>query len=709
MSPVKQPRLKKQLSLLDVYVISTGAMFSSGFLLLPGLAAAQAGPAVVLAYLLAGILIIPAMVSQAELSTAMPRAGGSYYFLDRTMGPLVGMIGGMGTWLALTLKSAFALIGMGAYISIFFDVPIRPIAIAFAIIFALLNIVGAKESTRLLRILVIAVLGVIGFFVIHGLVVLLSQGIITTHENRFVPFMPTGVDGLLATVGLVFVSFIGLTNVASLAEEVTEPDKNIPRGMALALATVIAIYVAGVYVMVGVLGTDALSGSLTPAADTARSMFTWIPGQIGVVVITVAAIAAFASMSNAGILAASRYPLAMARDHMVPTRFAHLGRFHTPTAAIIITVSLIVLLILSLDVLSVAKLAGATQLLLFAMINLSVIVMRESHIEAYDPGFRSPFYPWLQLIGMIVPFVLIAEMGWIPVLFTVGVGVLSIAWYKNYAQKRIARDGAIYHVFERLGRRRFEGLDRELRDIMKEKGVRAEDLFDHVVAGASVIDLPEQTSLEAIIEEASKLLDWRVPASTKQLVEGFSRGLEVGGTPIAHGAALLHMRLPDVDSSELVLVRCRPGAQLAPESQPHGTHHSRDPVRAVFFLVSGEADPGRHLRILAQLAARVEDDGFMEDWLADEDEQDLKETLLRDDRFLNIVLQKNTKSGQLIGRALKDIDMPEGSLVALIRRHGNIIVPRGRTRLEAGDRLTIIGEADGIAELLEQYTEKLRG
>ena len=98
----------------------------------------------------------------------------------------------------------------------------------------------------------------------------------------------------------------------------------------------------------------------------------------------------------------------------------------------------------------------------------------------------------------------------------------------------------------------------------------------------------------------------------------------------------------------------------------------------------------------------------MEDWLADEDEQDLKETLLRDDRFLNIVLAKNTKSEQLIGRALQDIDMPEGSLVALIRRSGNIIVPRGRTRLEAGDRLTIIGEADGITALLEQYTEKLR-
>ena len=82
------PRLKKSLTLFDVYAISTGAMFSSGFFLLPGLATAQAGPATVLAYFLAGVFILPAMFSAAELSTAMPRAGGAYYFLDRSLGPL---------------------------------------------------------------------------------------------------------------------------------------------------------------------------------------------------------------------------------------------------------------------------------------------------------------------------------------------------------------------------------------------------------------------------------------------------------------------------------------------------------------------------------------------------------------------------------------------------------------------------------------------
>ena len=107
-------RLKKELGLADVFAISTGAMFSSGFFLLPGIASAYAGPAVVVAYLIAAVLVIPAMLSKAELATAMPRAGGTYYFIDRSMGPLLGTIGGIGTWFSLMFKSAFALIGIGA-------------------------------------------------------------------------------------------------------------------------------------------------------------------------------------------------------------------------------------------------------------------------------------------------------------------------------------------------------------------------------------------------------------------------------------------------------------------------------------------------------------------------------------------------------------------------------------------------------------------
>ena len=142
-------RLKKELTLFDVVAISTGAMFSSGFFLLPGLAAAKAGPSVAIAYFIAGILILPAMFSMAELSTAMPRAGGAYYFLDRSLGPLAGTVGGLGTYLALTLKTAFALIGIGAYAAIFIELPVKPVAITLTLIFMALNIFGAKETTGL--------------------------------------------------------------------------------------------------------------------------------------------------------------------------------------------------------------------------------------------------------------------------------------------------------------------------------------------------------------------------------------------------------------------------------------------------------------------------------------------------------------------------------------------------------------------------------
>ncbi len=90
-------RLRRELSLLDVYAVATGTTLSAGFFLLPGLAASQAGPALILSYMVAAVPLVPAMFSVVELATAMPRAGGIYYFLDRSLGPMIGTLGGLGT------------------------------------------------------------------------------------------------------------------------------------------------------------------------------------------------------------------------------------------------------------------------------------------------------------------------------------------------------------------------------------------------------------------------------------------------------------------------------------------------------------------------------------------------------------------------------------------------------------------------------------
>jgi len=696
-------RLSKTLGLFDVFAISTGAMFSSGFFLLPGLAAAEAGPSVVLAYLIAAFLILPAMLCMAELATAMPRAGGAYYFLDRSLGPVVGTIGGIGTWIALILKSAFALIGMGAYLAlfpVFADVPMQTLAVVLTVVFTLVNLVGAKESSRLQGVLVVVLLGVLLFFLVQGVFEVLAIGFGEVTRTQFTPFMPFGFEGLAATVGLVFVSYAGLTKVASVAEEVQNADRNIPLGMTLSLIVATIAYVAGVYIMVAVLDPAMLREDLTPVATAAEAFFDWLPAGVGLVLVVAAAIAAFASTGNAGIMSASRYLFAMARDHVIWPRFAEVGRFGTPTLALGLTAIVMILCLVTLDVMSVAKLASAFQLLLFSLVNIAVIVLRESGIEGYEPGFRSPFYPWTQVVGGLAPLWLISEMGALPVLFTLGLTGLSLLWYRYYARQHMAREGAVLHLFERLGRGRDPGLDRELRGILKES-TGTSDPFADLVAEARVLDLAEPTDFEAMIWRVCAGVAPDTPVSTDVLANRFLAELEAGMTPVARGVALPHLRLEGLRSPILHLVRTAhpldiPGAEALDGSDV------RD-VRAILVLVSPKDDVRAHLNALARLASRAEDEVFMRDWVAAEGEQDLKEALLHDERFLSVLVGGHGAPGELVDREVRHVVLVEDALIAMVHRRGEVLIPRGRTKLLEGDRLTIVGSTEAIRELTRRF------
>lgn len=691
-------RLPKELGLFDVYAISTGAMFSSGFFLLPGLAAAQTGPSVPLAYLVAGVFILPAMFSVAELATAMPRAGGAYYFLDRSLGPMVGTVGGLGTWLALILKSAFALVGMGAYLRIYFDVPIEPLAVGLTFAFMTINIVGAKETSGLQRILVTALVGILAFFLAQGLAEVFSLGVNRINRERFSPFLPFGFAGFMSTVGFVFVSYAGLTKVASVSEEIRDPDRNIPLGMGLSLATATFVYSVGVYIIVAVLPPDALRDDLTPVATAAEAFFDWLPGGLGVGLIVIAAIAAFASTGNAGILSASRYPLAMARDRLMPDRFATLGRFRTPTFAIVVTALLMAATILLLDVANIAKLASAFQLLLFSLLSLAVVIMRESGIEGYDPGYRSPLYPWMQIFGFLSPLWLIAEMGELAMLFTMGLVAVTIGWYFHYAQDRVERTGAIFHAFARLGTLRHTGLDQELRSIVREKGLRDEDPWERVIARAQVIECQDPIEMPALARLAAEHLAPRVGAQVDILTTGLLSGMEAGYMPVSQGAALPHVRLEGIPGPVMLLVRVHGGLQAWP--QTHAVlRRELSAVRAVLFLVSPEDDAGLHLRLLGHVATRVDDASFLGHWMAAQGPSELRESLLREERFLTLEVGVSAVTSTWPGKPIRALELPPGSLVALVRREGHGIIPRGDTVLRAGDHLTIIGEPRVIRSL----------
>jgi APA family basic amino acid/polyamine antiporter len=693
----KPELLKKELGLLDVYVIATGATLSSGFFLLPGLAAAKSGPGTPLAYLLAGLLIFPGLVSMAELSTAMPRAGGIYYFLARSMGPLMGTVGGLGTWIALSFKAAFALIGIGAYLSLFLpDSNIIPMAGSAAILFGFVNILGAKKTTRFQGIMVFLLLLILAWFI--------GTGFLHMEQENIAGMFSQETASIVSTAGLVIVSYMGITKVASIAEEVRHPERNLPLGMFLAFLTAIIVYFVGTTVMVGVASSETLGrngGDLTPVATVAEIMV----GPWGMILVTIAAILAFSSVANAAILSASRYPLAMSRDSILPKFFSKIHAHGTPTYAIVATVIIILVFMLLFEPEKIAKLAGSFMIMMFGITCLAVIVMRESHLESYDPSYRSPFYPWLHLLGVLTPFWIIVEMGILPILFTGGLIIFGTIWYTYYARSRVSSEGAIYHVFERLGRQRDIGLDRELREIIKEKGLREADPFERVVASAGIIEKPGGTSFQNIIEEASKHLAEFCDTSAKKLKDGFLDGTVVGITPVSHGVALPHLRLSTIESPRMVIVRCADGIDMDIQTKK-STQDISEAVRAVFFLISPESNPGQHLRILAQIAGLVDREDFMDAWLSASDHQELKEAILRNERVLSLTLNSDIPAASLIGLSLKEISMPGGTLIALIRRGPEVIIPQGTTVLKENDRLTVIGESKSLKILAQRFKRK---
>jgi len=692
---------KKHLGVVGVYALATGVTLSSGFFLLPSFATQMAGPAVILAYLIAGLLMIPPMLSKIELGTAMPKSGGQYFFLDRCLGPMVGTIGGLGTWLALILKTSFALVGMGAYIQLFLpegtsDSAYTIIALVLVVFFAGLNLLGAKKTSSFQIVLVVALIALLGWF--------LTAGSFVVNTVHFDGFFDMGSENIFATAGLVFISYVGVTSVISVAGEIKNPERNLPLGLFLAIGTAITVYVVGLWVMIGVVGADSLSvldgeTNLTPVS-TVASVITG--STTGALVMGGAAIIAFLSVANAGILSSSRYPLAMSRDHLLPKLFRKVDGKGTPIVGIIASAIMIALVIIFLDPLKIAKLASAFQLLMFALLCLSVIVMREAELPSYDPGYRAPFYPWLQIFGSLACISIIYIMGWLPIIFSTGIIVVGAIWYFAYARKRVDRYGAIYHIFERLGRKRFAALDIELREILKEKGLRAHDPFDEIVAMARVIDAPQGATFEDIVTTAAEELSALLPTTASSLAEGFLEGTRVGATPVTGGVALPHLRLPELTKPFMVIARSRSGVTID-VGDVFGAVHEEESIHAIFFLVSPEDDPSQHLRLLAQLAGHVEKEGFMTKWLASETNQEMKEILLREDRFMSLQLAIGHPTEPLIDVPISLLSFPEDCLVAIIHRRGHMVVPRGSTVLEEGDQLTIIGDQRGIRSLKDRF------
>jgi len=611
---LRKDKLKKELGLLDIFSVATGAMISSGLFILPALAYAKAGPAAILSYIFVGILILPSMFAKAELATAMPKAGGVYFFIERSMGAPIGTIGGFASWFSLSFKSAFALVGMGIFATLInpgiTEIQIKLIAVACCLLFMVVNIMGVKYTGRLQTSLVLALIAILFLYIIRGFT--------SVNAERFVPLVPFGMSSVFATAGLVFVSFGGLTKVCSVAEEVKNPARNLPLGMFLAFAVIMFLYAAVIFVTIGVLEPAELSKSLTPISHGAGTFM----GTFGTVLLAVAALLAFVTTANAGILSASRAPMAMSRDCLLPAIFQRTGlKSRTPYFSIVATTAFMIAVILFLNLENLVKTASTLKILLFLLVNLSLIVMRESKIQSYRPKFRSPLYPWIYIAGIVGYGFLIFEMGELPLAITGAFVACALTWYLVYARKRVSRQAALVHVVERVTAKELVDatLPDELKEIIIERDEIVEDRFDYLVNRCAALDLKGPLSLDGFFRRVAKELSKKLGMEADDIFNLLMERERETTTAIRPGLAIPHIIIEGKGKFEILLARCREGITFSESSAP---------VHAVFVLMGSRDERNYHLRTLASIAQITEEEGFDKKWLDARTSGELRDIVL---------------------------------------------------------------------------------
>lgn len=512
--------LAKELGLFAALTIGIGTMVGAGIFVLPGAVAEAAGPAASLAFVVAGFIALFTALSISELGTAMPKAGGGYYYINDALGPLFGSIAGWGNWLGLAFATAFYMIGFGSYLTIYVPVPevlvfsdSQVAALLAAVIFIGINYYGAKETGGVQIIIVTILLIVLTIFTIVGI-----ANMEIANLQPFAPADTGGYSAILPAAGLIFVTYLGFAEINTVAEELRNPGRNLPLAVIGSLLFVIVFYAIVMIVLMGVVPYQVVAGYGEEAvARVAESMM----GPIGLLLLTFGGLLATASSANASILASSRINFAMGRDQIVTEWINEIHTdFLTPYRSIGITGGLILAFILIGDIETLAKAGSVLHLIVYGLLNVALIVYRESHVPSYDPDFEVPFYPYVPGLGALLSFALIGFMAPVEILLSVGFVVFGAFWYLYYAKEHAEARSLVGTA---ISPDQGDGADEETyrvvvpivnpdtqRNLVRLAAIcarKSRGTATGEVIAVNVVEVPRQTSLEQKIEFEEERID----------------------------------------------------------------------------------------------------------------------------------------------------------------------------------------------------------
>ncbi len=460
--------LAKDLGLLSALTIGIGTMIGAGIFVLPGLAAEEAGPAVAVSFVAGGAIAMLTALSASELGTAMPKAGGAYYYINHGLGPLFGSIAGWGNWLGLSFASAFYVVGFGSYLDVFVSLPSIDLlvltltsgqvgGIVAGALFVGINYFGAKETGGAQNVIVVTLVLILTLFSLVGL--------FSADFSTLFPFAPEetgGYGAVLPGAGLVFVSYLGFVQITTVAEELKNPGRNLPIAVIGSVGIVTVMYAILMLVLMGVVPWQQVAEfGETAVVDVAGIAFEGAFGEtllfgllpsaaVGLGLLTFAGLLATASSANASILASSRINFAMGRDKIVPDSLNEIHpRFATPYRSILVTGGITLGFVVFGSVEQLSQAASVLHLVVYGLLNLSLIVFRETEPDDYEPDFRVPLYPIVPVLGAVLSFALIYFMNPSDWLLS---GVLvggAVVWYFAYARRHVEEAGLLAdHLME---------------------------------------------------------------------------------------------------------------------------------------------------------------------------------------------------------------------------------------------------------------------
>ncbi len=435
-------QIKRSLSLIGVIIVTVAASIGAGLFVLPSFAVAIMGPGIWLAFLIAGIVFLPGALSKSELSSAMPVNGGAYVYVERSFGPLVGTISGLGLWASFLLKSAFALIGFSAYmyaVTNYLDISTNTTLVIMAalVLITVLNIFGIKKvkafQTPILA-LTTAVILIICLIQLFDANIDFSRPIDGAFDvSRNDPVL------VAESAALVFVAYAGIYKAGAIGGEVKEPEKNLPKGMLISLLLITLLYVIVTFIMMASVDVDTMLNSDGSAREDPIFAFVDAVASTNIgLAIALLAVLTMVSGALSGLLAASRFLFGMAKDSLLPGTLGETNKkFGTPHWAIIITGITMAISIITLPVKDVAKLASGFQIMVIVALNISVIILRSENPKHdwYKPTFKSPLFPWVQIIGTVTGGYLVFIMGEKAIIGTVAAIVIGVATYYIYGKK----------------------------------------------------------------------------------------------------------------------------------------------------------------------------------------------------------------------------------------------------------------------------------